>query len=86
MSFIETIESGFDKFGLMAGDGADKKRIVIGALTTGFLLTYLKPSLFFHEGEVRPWTWLESDKAKNPTSFTLWHAMALGGFVAGVLI
>jgi hypothetical protein len=60
--------------------------MVIGALTTGFILTYLKPSLMFHDGEVRPWTWTESDSAKNPTSFTLWHAMALGAVAFGVFI
>ena len=83
---IENIEQGFDKLGLMTGEGADKKRIIIGALTVGFLLTYLKPDAFFHEGQVRPWKLLESDEKQKPTHFTLWHAMAVGGFIAGVLI
>jgi hypothetical protein len=83
---MESIEQALDSVGLMAGDGADKKRIIIGALGTGFILTYLKPALMFDKGEVRPWTWLESDKEKNPTSFTLWHGMALGGIILGVFI
>ena len=86
MQVIEKIEEGFDKFGLMTGDGADKKRMVIGALFTGFILTYLKPEMFFHNGEVRPWKMLESDEDKKPTHFTLWHAMAVGAFFSGVLI
>jgi len=83
---MEKIEDFFDKFGLMAGDGADKKRMVIGALGTGFILTYLKPDLMFHEGKIRPWSWLDSDESNHPTRFTLWHGMVLGGIVMGVLI
>lgn len=83
---MEAIETFWDKFGLMTGEGADKKRMVIGALGTGFILTYLKPAMFFHNGEVRPWSWLESDQSKNPTGFTLWHAMAIGAFLSGVVV
>jgi len=85
---MEQVENFFDKFGLMAGPGADKKRMVIGGLSVGFILTYLKPNMFFHEGEVRPWSWTASnDKEKeHATSFTLWHAMAIGAFCAGVLV
>ena len=83
---METVESFFDKFGLMAGDGADKKRMVIGALAAGFILTYFKPEIMFHEGAIRPWDWIETDKEKHPTKFTLWHGMAAGAFLTGVLI
>lgn len=85
-SFIEKIEGVFDSVGLMTGDGADKKRMIIGALATGFILTYLKPDMFFHLGQVRPWRVLESNEELKPTHFTLWHAMAVGAIVSGVLI
>ena len=80
------VEGFFDKFGLMTGPNADKKRMVIGAVGTGFVLVQFKPDLFFHEGRVRPWSMLVQDPAENPTMFTLYHAMILGGFIAGVLI
>lgn len=83
---IENVEKVWDSIGLMTGEGADKKRMIIGALGTGFVLTYLKPEMFFHQGQVRPWNWLESNEELKPTSFTLWHAMAIGAFISGVLI
>ncbi len=86
MEVIEKIEDAFDKVGLMTGEGADKKRMIIGALFTGFVLTYLKPDMFFFNGQVRPWRVLESNEELKPTHFTLWHAMAVGAFFSGVLI
>lgn len=85
-SIIEKIEGCWDSLGLMTGEGADKKRMIIGALGTGFVLTYLKPEMFFHAGQVRPWRVLESDETQKPTHFTLWHAMLVGAFISGVLI
>jgi len=83
---MEFVESSLDKIGLMTGPYADVKRFTIGALGTGFLITYLKPDMFFNGGEVKPWSWVESDESKKPTSFTLWHAMAVGGILLGVFV
>jgi len=52
---VSGLERFFDGLGLMTGDFAIQKRMIIGALIGGFLVTYIKPSIMFEGGKAKPW-------------------------------
>lgn len=81
-AFYERLESIFDGFGLMVGDYAPLKRAVIGVLLVGCLLSWLKPGIFFQNGQPKAF-----GGGAGETYFTWWiAALLLGGAGFGLFI
>ncbi len=87
--FIETTENVLMPLGLMEGDAAVPKRMLVGAVLGSMLILLIKPSSMFENGVARPWTFLsgsEPTQGPRPTS-TPWFivpgmtAIFLGMFV-----
>jgi len=74
--------------GLMTGEYAVPKRMIVGALAGAFIVTYFKPSMMFEGGEPRPWsvTTKTGDTGVEPTSIPWWAVPVAGAFIGGVLI
>jgi len=88
-SIVGGAERFFDGLGLMTGEYAIPKRMVVGGLLGAFVVTYFKPELMFENGQPRPWNMVSDAKtpnAPNPTSLPWWTVPAAGAFIGGVLI
>lgn len=86
-SVVSSFERFFDGLGLMTGDGAITKRLVVGALAGAFLITYFKPSIAFEAGKTRPWVLFATGREEaEPTLVPWWVAPVAGAFVGGVMI
>lgn len=84
---VTGFERFFDGMGLMTGEAAIPKRMMVGALAGAFLVTYFKPSLMFEAGRARPWgLTAPSNSELDPTMFPWWFVPIIGAFVGGVLI
>ncbi len=85
---VEGLERFFDGMGLMTGNGAIPKRMIIGAMIGGFLITYFKPKVAFEAGQPRPWVLSSADGSigPEPTYVPWWVAPVSGAVVGGVLI
>jgi len=84
---LDAAERFFDGMGLMAGDYAVPKRMMIGALLGAFVVTYFKPGLMFESGQPRQWAlWKSPDDASTPTALPWWTAPLAGAAITGVLI
>ena len=57
---MTAVVSGFERFfdglGLMTGEFAISKRMIVGGLLGAFVVTYFKPSYMFESGQPRPWS------------------------------
>ncbi len=86
-TLVSGLERFFDGMGLMTGNGAIPKRMIIGAMIGGFLVTYFKPQVAFESGMPRPWTLMSDGKSgPDPTLVPWWMAPTAGAVVGGVLI
>jgi hypothetical protein len=87
LSIVDGFERFFDGLGLMTGEGAITKRMVIGSLAGAFIISYFKPSSSFEAGRPRPWILLSNGKDElEPTYFPWYWAPVAGAIVGGVLI
>lgn len=87
MSVIDGIERFFDGMGLMTGDNAIPKRMIVGALAGAFIITYFKPSLMFEAGQPKPWSMTATQTTEmSSTPIPWWTAPIAGAVIAGVLI
>lgn len=82
---IGRIEEVFNSLGMMTGGGAIFKRIIIGGIIGGILVTWIKPDIMFTEGVARPWAMLEPGNA-DATQTPWYTAVVAGGFVTGFLV
>jgi len=88
-TIVDGVERFFDGMGLMTGEYAVPKRMVVGGLIGAFLVTYFKPSVMFEAGRPRPWSIMSDANTMDspaPTSIPWWVAPAAGAFIGGVLI
>ncbi len=86
-SIVDGLERFFDGMGLMTGPGAIPKRMIIGAMAGGFLITYFKPKIAFETGLPRPWILTaDGNGGPDPTFVPWWTAPVAGAVVGGVLI
>lgn len=84
---VSGLERFFDGMGLMTGNGAIPKRMIIGAMIGGFLVTYFKPKISFEAGQPRPWVlFSDGSLGPEPTVAPWWMAPATGAIVGGILI
>lgn len=86
-SLISGVERAFDGLGLMTGEYAIPKRMVVGALAGAFVVTYFKPGAMFEGGKPRPWVLFATKENELSGTATPWWIVPLAGaFIGGVLI
>lgn len=80
------IESVYDTFGLMSGDGAEAKRFIFGNLVGSGIVFAAKPSFAFTaSGEPRPWALL-NPQAPTKTALPWWMPGLAFGFFSGFMV
>jgi len=85
-SALEQLEMLLDKVGLMTGDYAIIKRLVLGGVLGSLLVTWIKPRLMFTDtGKALPWT-LFADPEEKSTMLPWFFVPAFFAFFFGVLI
>ena len=83
---VDRAEAIMDGFGLMTGEYADLKRMVIGYLGAAAIITWTKPSFAYtSSGNPRPWRITDSTD-KDATYFPWYIASFAGALVLGVFI
>jgi len=75
---INYMESFFDKFGLMTGDGAVIRRMALGAIIGSLVITYIKPDYMFQNGLPRPWSALSNGSEELSATRVPWFAVPVG--------
>lgn len=88
-STIGTVESVLEPMGLMCGEGCVAKRMMLGAVLGGAVVSFFKPSsMFDSSGNARPWSLQVAPNysGPDPTNFPWWTGSVVGAFVLGVLI
>jgi len=84
---IDGAERFFDGMGLMSGDFAVPKRMMIGGLAGAFLVTYFKPAVMFESGQPRQWSLLKDNSDASSATPTPWWMVPLAGaIICGVLV
>jgi len=85
-SALEELEMLLDKVGLMTGDYAIMKRLVLGGVLGSLLVTWVKPRLMFTEtGKALPWT-LFAQPDEQSTMLPWFFVPGFFAFFFGVLI
>lgn len=87
--FIDTMENVLEPLGLMTGEYAVGKRLIVGGILGGFVVTWLKPEIMFEKGtgKPRPWSLITSDKTcGNPTPLPWVIGPFVGAIILGVFV
>lgn len=83
---VDGVENVLSPFGLMTGEYAVAKRIVVGALLGGLLITWIKPDLMFSpNGKPKPWKLLDP-QAEDATQVPWYFVPFLFSIILGVFI
>lgn len=82
---VDRAEAILDGFGLMTGDYADIKRMVIGYLGAAAIITYTQPSFAYVGTTPRKWRILDPSD-KDATYFPWYIASFAGALLMGVFI
>ena len=83
---VDTLEKTLLPLGLMTGDYAIPKRMLLGAALGGFLVTWVKPTIMFApDGTARPWMFLGGNGPET-TSFPWFFVPIIFAVLLGVFI
>ena len=86
-SIVASFERFFDGMGIMTGEFAVGKRLIIGSLFGGFLISFVKPDIMFEHGQPRPWKLLPGNtNGADATWIPWWSVPILFAILFGVFI
>lgn len=87
---VDTVEKTLTPLGMMTGDYAVPKRMALGGVIGGMVVSWLKPpQMFAPNGRPRPWSAFQSVADANglePTGTPWFIGPILGALLLGVFI